>query len=599
MIALRPTTPPLPSRALAAGRRLLALIDRESRRQWLGVAALSLVVTTIEVLAALAVFAVLEATLNGPKRPTLPVIGQIDLFPGLSSSHLTLYLALAVAGLFLLRGGLVILQSYVQNRVAHESGVRLSRRLLQGYLSAPYIEHLRTYSSELVRNTNTTVLQVVVTALVPATLFLAEAVVVVALGILVAVSAPLVTAVGGLIVGVAVGGLLKIVQPRLNAAGRDNEAATAHGFRWTSEALSGLAEIRLYGRTNWFLDQFELTRRSLSSAYVQRAVLTDVPRVGIETSLIVSVLLALAITAFREDPSEGLATLGLVAYGALRVMPSLNRAVSYLNQVRFGMPAVRIVQAELQRLEADPTEQLRRVEGPRSVILRSVSVRFDERAEWALRDVDLVLNPGESLGIVGPTGGGKSTLLNVLAGLLTPTSGSITTGAEATDELPMVGLVSQRYFLFEGSIRQNLTLGDEEFSDENIWEALALAEMGAFVRSLPLGLDTRVGERGTQLSGGQGQRLIIARALIRRPEMLLLDEGTSALDADTEARIVRNLAGSPTRILVMVTHRVDAVRQCDRIAVVESGRLVGMGTFDELSSSNRTFRSLTAESGRA
>jgi ATP-binding cassette, subfamily B, bacterial len=213
-------------------------------------------------------------------------------------------------------------------------------------------------------------------------------------------------------------------------------------------------------------------------------------------------------------------------------------------------------------------------------------VRFGHDGEPALDDVDLRIEPGETVALVGPTGSGKSTLCSLLAGLVEPWSGTVRLGgvdlgeAHRDDVRGAVGLVFQETFLFADTVRENLTLG-VDVPDEEIDEALRVAR-AEFARTLPLGLDTVVGERGVTLSGGQRQRLALARALLRRPRLLLLDDATSAIDPVVEADILRNLRGDRGATLLLVAHRLATIRLADRVLFLEGGRLVASGTHDEL-----------------
>jgi ATP-binding cassette subfamily C protein len=229
-----------------------------------------------------------------------------------------------------------------------------------------------------------------------------------------------------------------------------------------------------------------------------------------------------------------------------------------------------------------------------------VSFRYERGDRPALDGIDLTIERGTSIGVCGPTGGGKSTLVDVIAGLLEPTGGTVRVdGVDIhTDVMSwyeQLGVVSQVVFLIDDTLRNNIALGvPADAIDEGAVErALQLAQLQDVVRELPQGLDTRLGERGTRLSGGQRQRVAIARALYRDPEMIIFDEGTSALDNRTEADLVRaidELHGH--RTLVMVAHRLTTVRHCDRILVIENGRVSDSGTFDELVVRHPLFRSM-------
>jgi ATP-binding cassette, subfamily B, bacterial PglK len=285
----------------------------------------------------------------------------------------------------------------------------------------------------------------------------------------------------------------------------------------------------------------------------------------------------------------------------IRLQPSLRRIMIAANNLKFGQAAVDDVSADVTLIESGPDLPQR----PDPVVrpLRDrisvdhVTFHYEGADLPALHDVSLVLHKGTALGICGPTGGGKSTFVDVIVGLLRPTTGRVLVdGRDIHDELrewqQQLGVVSQSVFLLDASLRQNVALGvaEREIDQERVVEAIRLAQLEDFVDALPDGLDTEVGERGVRISGGQRQRVAIARALYRRPSVLVFDEATSALDTETEGQLVTDLERlRGERTLIMVAHRLSTVRYCDRIVVVEDGRISDAGTFDELARRHKLF----------
>jgi ATP-binding cassette, subfamily B, bacterial PglK len=232
--------------------------------------------------------------------------------------------------------------------------------------------------------------------------------------------------------------------------------------------------------------------------------------------------------------------------------------------------------------------------------LERVTFRYEQADRDALQGIDLVIHPGEQIGICGPTGGGKTTLTDIITGLLDPTSGRVTVDDRDLVDVERewqanLGIVAQMVFLTDDALRRNVALGvpDDKVDDAALREAVKLAQLEPFVADLPEGLDTIVGERGVRVSGGQRQRIAIARALYRKPEILIFDEGTSALDNATEAQMmsaIEQLRGEHT--IILVAHRLSTVRNADRIVFLEDGRATGIGSFDELRTTNTVFREM-------
>ncbi len=284
-------------------------------------------------------------------------------------------------------------------------------------------------------------------------------------------------------------------------------------------------------------------------------------------------------------------------------MPALNRMVANVNTLRFAEAAVADVHEDLQRLDDVPTPSLEHhavapLVVTRGITLSDLSFRYDGAERDALNEIDFTIVNGASVGVVGSTGGGKSTLIDVVLGLLRPTSGQVLVDdVDIHDRLSAwqacIGVVPQQIFLLDDTLRRNVALGvpDDEIDDDAVVEALSLAQLDEVVRSTPEGLDLRLGERGSRLSGGQRQRVVIARALYRRPHVLVFDEGTSALDNVTEAELIAAIARlKGERTVITVAHRLTTVRQCDVILMLKDGRIHDTGTFDELVARNAEFR---------
>ncbi|MBW9205541.1 ABC transporter ATP-binding protein/permease [Mumia sp. zg.B53] len=233
------------------------------------------------------------------------------------------------------------------------------------------------------------------------------------------------------------------------------------------------------------------------------------------------------------------------------------------------------------------------------VELAGVGFSYPEAEEPVLCDVDLVARPGETTAIIGSTGSGKSTLLNLIPRLFDVTDGRVLLdGVDVRDRvLPRVweamGLVPQRAFLFSGTVATNLRMGSPEATDEQLWEALEIAQADDFVRAMPEGLNAPIAQGGTNVSGGQRQRLAIARAVVSRPLVYLFDDSFSALDFATDAALRRALRTvTADAAVIVVAQRVSTIRDADRIVVLDQGRVVGTGTHADLMDTCETYREI-------
>jgi ATP-binding cassette subfamily C protein len=576
-------------------RRARFLVDADKRGRWVALMILAAVQSLTEALGAVLVFALVGLIATPSAGLDLPVIGQLEPARfGLDEHGLLLAFGGFVAVFFLLRAGLVVVQSYLQNRVAWSAGARLSARLLEGYLSMPFAYHLRRNSAEIIRNSSDTVTQVIASVWVPGVTLASESFVIIALLAVMVTASPLAVGLAALLFAPLLLVVAKVIQPRLALLGRRSQAATATGYQWLQQSLGGLRDVLVFGREEFFTRSFTASRAELSRTMFLRNVLVDIPRVALETVAVLLIVAFLAVSVLSDSTVQStLPVLGLFGYAMLRLMPSLNRVVMYVNHLRFGSAAVDILYDELVELESAsrPRETgLEPLPFAREIKLEGVSFEYDAGAAAVLCDVNLSIRKGESVGIVGPTGGGKTTLIDVIAGLLRPSEGrvlvdGVDVSMAASRWQRQLGVVPQTLFLLDDTLRRNIAFGldEQDIDDGAVAAAARMAQLEEFVAALPEGLETVVGERGVRLSGGQRQRVAIARALYSNPEVLIFDEGTSALDTATEEEVVRALGQlRGQRTMITVAHRLTTVRECHRILLMESGRLVDAGTYEQV-----------------
>jgi ATP-binding cassette subfamily C protein len=381
-------------------------------------------------------------------------------------------------------------------------------------------------------------------------------------------------------------------------------------LRNVQQTLAAAKELRVLGREGFFFAEFVQRQTALAGVRRRSDMLAAMPRLLVETTFVLAALgLVLLATLLGHGGRDLVPLLGLYAYAGFRLVPSANRWMMNVNEVRAGAAAVDELAADLARLAAVPV----------SVDAPVAPLRFEDAAELdhvdfayegadraALRDVCLTIRRGESVGVVGPTGNGKTTLVDVVTGLLAPTSGRVLLDGRPLPAAPRawqrtIGYVPQSVVLVDDSLRRNVALGvpDREIDAALLAAAIEMAQLVEFVSGLPDGLETIVGENGVRLSGGQRQRVGIARALYHQPGLLVFDEATSALDGHTEAALLRAIdASRGTRTLIVIAHRLSSVRPCDRFVLLMDGRVAAVGGYDELLRDSPEFRSM-AEAGSA
>lgn len=583
-------------------RKALRLIEPDTRWRWTALVVLSVTVSVLEALGAVLMFGLLSLLADGSVPVQVPFVGELrSLAPDQSPAAFIRRLLGFMAAFFIIRGGLFIAQAYMQHRLANSAAVRLSTRLLRTYLTMPYAAHLQRNSADLIRNAFESVNVVSRFVFVPLVEVAAEGLLVVGIfGVLIA-AAPAITALAAAFLAPLVILVLRLVQPRLSHIGRANQEATADVLRALQQALNAVRDVKLMGREPYFTARLEDARLRLARANYRQAVLAAIPRAVLETSFVLAMLgLVLVTTGPAAGTADPMAVLGLFGYAVLRITPALNRAVVSVNNLKYGGAAIEHLTDDLRitqdsvRADSEGADLAFRD----AVELRDVCFSYEGTDKVALDDVNLRILKGEAIGIVGPSGSGKSTLVDLLIGLLQPTRGMVLVDGVDIAAAPAawhrhIGMVPQSVYLIDDTMRRNIALGVEEdaIDEAALANAVQVAQLDTFVANLPMGLDTVVGERGARLSGGQRQRVAIARALYRQPELLIFDEGTSALDTLTEEEFIAALDGlRGTRTVVTVAHRLTTVRSCDRIVLVRAGRIAAVGTFDELLQRDAEFR---------
>jgi ATP-binding cassette, subfamily B, bacterial PglK len=424
-------------------------------------------------------------------------------------------------------------------------------------------------------------------------------------------AAPVATLVAGSVLALLVVLVLRWLRRLAQRAGAERHQVERELLQTLQQTFAALKEIKALGREDFFDRAYADQQRRLLSLGFVGVTLQALPPLVIETVFVWGALLVVALlTVSGRVEADGLPLLGLFAYAGFRLIPMANRITWRMNEIRGSAAPVAALDDDCRLLaagvetEEDGDQEALSLQA--AIALERVSYTYPGSAAPALDDVSLTIWRGESIGFVGPTGAGKSTLVDLLVGLLLPSAGRLRIdGVELTAPRGRrwrrrVGYVPQSIVLIDDSLRRNIALGvaERDVDAARLAQAVRIAQLDALVASLPAGLETPLGERGVRLSGGERQRVGIARALYHDPDVLLLDEATAALDHPTETALgdaIRTLHGD--RTVLVVAHRLSTVRACDRIALVVGGRLADCGTFDELLARSAAFRQLAAGAG--
>jgi ATP-binding cassette subfamily C protein len=370
------------------------------------------------------------------------------------------------------------------------------------------------------------------------------------------------------------------------------------------QSLDAVKQIVVSGRQDHFVGRYAREREALERLKLRRALGSTALRLGVETVFICSMLLAVVmLTAAGRTGQDAVSVLSLFAYAGFRVVPSANRIILNFNLLRFGAPYVSALVDDWRNVRVDTGTAAAAIAPlSQTIECRNISYTYHGAESAAIDNVSFSIPFGTSIGLVGPTGAGKSTIVDLLIGLLVPTAGQVLVDgvdiARARGSWrSQIGYVPQTVMLVDDTLQRNIAFGldDAQIDRTRLDRAVAGAQLDAVVASLPGGLDAQLGERAIRLSGGERQRIAIARALYDEPAVLVFDEATSALDAQTE----REIAGAidrarGQRTVIVIAHRLTTVRGCDRILVLDRGRLVAVGSYDELMQRSDVFRALVS-----
>jgi ABC-type multidrug transport system fused ATPase/permease subunit len=569
---------------LGSFRDVFRLLSREQRFRatellvLMAVAALLEMFSVAMVIPVLAVASSPEGAMAGPLAER-----AMDLLGDPSKEALVLAMMAALAVVYGLKALFLSFVTWRQGCFIYGIQANVYRDLFARYIQQPWIFHTQRNSAELIRNatTESTEFMLTVTAQV---VLLSECLTVATIAILIAFTAPMAFAVVGGVLAACGLGFQLLARDRVRAWGEIREREMNLRNKLFLEGLGGAKEIRLLGRERYFISRLNLTVDAIERVSRRYYLSLMLPRLALEFIAIATLATSVAVMLATDWPLEKIVpVIGMFGVAAMRVLPSINRILGAVQQISFGAPAIATMLREcgLPLPQTVPVNSGgTRLRG--EIRVTSVRYRYPETKHDTIKGISLRIAAGSTVAFIGTSGAGKSTLVDLVLGLLRPTSGLIEVdGRDIHEDLSawqsQIGYVPQSIYLTDDSLRANIALGVEPDSIDEaaVRRALAAARLEEFVAALPNGLDTHVGERGVRLSGGQRQRIGIARALYRDPTTLVLDEATSALDTDTESKVMEAInALHGTRTILIITHRVASVANADAVFRLERGSLV-------------------------
>ena len=572
--------------------------------RWLLLVPVAGAAALIEAAGALAVFGLLRLVVDPEQVRTAPMVSRVyAMWPGNDPRSIVALLALGIGVFYVLRAAFLSWAEWLRQGVVYRSSAVAAERLLQRYLGAEYLFHARRRSASLIEpvtRASDIAYELVAGSAVN---ILSEVVIIAALAVILIVSAPPITLVTVAIVLALV--LIPIVMTRRSweRIGESERQLYQQQLHLLQQSLGAIKDVKVTGRQPFFESRFRHLKRDLGHTKQRRAWAASLARLGVEATLILSMLLVVFLVMRQDVPgSTTVSVLALFGYTGFRVIPSANRIMLNVGYMREAHPWIRNMDEDMRQLRM-PSSRPFEPERPmlqETLACDNVSFGYEGGPPFALKDISFTIKRGQSVGIVGPTGAGKSTLVDVLLGLLPPTTGRVLIDGETLEGRErawqrQIGYVSQDVYLLDDTLRRNIAFGmaDTAIDEARLAAAVKQARLDEVVSSLPQRLETVVGENGIRLSGGQRQRVAIARALYHDPPLLFFDEATAALDNQTEREVTEAIANvHGTRTVIAIAHRLSTVKHCDVLIYLRDGRLAGMGTYAELIT-DPGFRQLT------
>jgi ATP-binding cassette, subfamily B, bacterial PglK len=482
----------------------------------------------------------------------------------------------------------------------------LRMTLLESYYAKPYSYFLSRNSSVLAKKVNTDVYMFTTFLVAPLCDFLTRLMTTAVLAIALFCYQPVVVLSAMLIFLGFYLGFIKVSRNRVRMINHISKETSQNLSRINQQFLLGIRDIKLRSAGGYFIDMAKSVSSRQVKATVSGALLGILPRTMVEPLAFSAIILWTMIALGTGSLEALIPTLGVMAMASYRVLPNLQALYNSLHLVASNHYVLEELKEELSTIEHRCLESTssKSVSFEKSIEFADVSFRYDGTEALTLDGINFSIYRGQSIGLVGPTGSGKSTLINILLGIYRPTSGDVMFDSQPipvsqNEWASRIGYVPQEIFLWDGTLKQNISFGvpAEKMDEEKIRKVIALAQLDDVVAAMPKGLETEIGERGLRLSGGQRQRIGLARALYFEPEVLILDEGTSALDNETEMKFMRaleSLYGSMT--IILIAHRLSTVKNCDKIFLLKNGKIAESGSYNDLMQRGTEFYRLATAS---
>ena len=571
-------------------KKLFSILSKRQKRSVAGLGVMILIGAVLETTGVSMIVPLAQAMLDAEALASNQYVIMVQDMLGIQSmEQFVIVLLLSVVAIFVIKNAYLLFMNYVQARFVNKNQFLTVSYMMDEYLNRPYEFYLNADIPTVFRTLDSDIPKVFL-VLMSFIQLMTEVVVSIFLCVVLLVVDPVMTIMISAILLVMTFIIVGILKPRLNNLGQHNQEIQARMGKWRNQSIFGIKEVKVLHKENYFVENYSLYAKDGADLNSKYTVLNNMPRLLIETICIGGLLSYMAICIMMgQDIVEMAPQMMAFAVAAVRLMPSVNRINTHVTNIAFYGPSVHFIHDNIDfrdykaemKVSQRVIEEKAPIEVKDAICLEKVTYSYPNTDKLILDKADMRIPIGKSVGIIGPSGAGKTTAVDILMGLLDIHDGKITCGGRDVMEnygswLSHIGYIAQNIYLTDDPIRDNVAFGvnREDIDDQRIWEVLEEAQMKEFVESLPEGLDTSVGERGVRISGGQRQRLGIARALYHNPEILVFDEATSALDTETETAIMEAIDKFHGRkTMIIIAHRLRTIENCDMIFRVEGGKI--------------------------
>ena len=571
-------------------KEITCVLNKQQTIKLIGLGFMILIGGILETLGVGSVLPLVQTIVNADAmKQNRWVIKIMNFFNISDMTHFTILLLITVILVFAVKNVFLLLLSYIQAKYVNDNQQKVGSYMLEEYLNRPYEFYLNADIPTIFRILDGDIPSVF-TLLMAMISMVTEIVVTVCLFVVVFLIDYKMTLFMMSMLLIMTLIITKVLKPRLNKLGEERIDIQSRSGRWRTKAMYGIKDVKVLGHEHFFADYYSRLTKQGVKVSVGYSVLNNAPAKIIETTSIGGILLYIAICMSNGVSAASLLP-QITAFGvaAVRLIPSINRINTQMTNIAYCQPSLDYVYENVDftkykqagRYVPDAPKNETPIVVDDDIRLKDVSYRYPNTEKMILDHADMTVPIGKSVGVVGPSGAGKSTAIDIFLGLLRPQEGQV----ECRDRdvmdnyrswLSHIGYIPQTIYLSDDSIRDNIAFGvpEEEIDDDRIWQVLKEAQMEEFVKKLPDGLDTSTGDRGIRISGGERQRLGIARALYHNPDVLVFDEATSALDNATEKAVMEAIDSfHGKKTMLIIAHRLNTIENCDYIYKVENGKI--------------------------